>query len=179
MDIRSADDPAYIELEKQLAVLGDIDVEIGGGNLVTTLDIIFTAHGNESKFQLIDEIVAAAPLLERWRIYALKPPLLEEMDIVFMKEHIRTQDIWFKVIPLASGRDRLGLKIAIADSIEPSDWQIRQDGALIIIESYLGERACSSQLDILGFIDLPADPDSEGFVHLKEVATQLGVHRIQ
>jgi len=80
--IRSADSPKYAELQRRVAQLGlDIDAEIGGSPSNDDLELIFTAHGEQGCFPLIDQIVGAAPPLSGWRIRALKPPLLEDFSV--------------------------------------------------------------------------------------------------
>lgn len=178
-NIRSADDPEYLELECHLTAIGEVNFEIGGSGTNDDLELILTTHGDVDKFPLVDSVVAAAPAIDGWRIRSLKPPLAENIEIVFGGERMRSKDIWIKIDAGVSAQNQLCVYLGVAKSIDPALDQARKRGALVLLESYLGERAFSSQLDVLGFIDIPVDPRREGFVPIEEVANRLGVHRVQ
>jgi hypothetical protein len=177
--IRSSQSAEYAEIERRLKKIGDVYFEIGGGPETTYLELVLTAHGNRDGFPLIDAIAAAAPRIEGWRICALKPPLLENLKIVFEGQTVESQHLWVK---LASGTPSPGkptLFICCEYFDEPSSTQAWAGGAWILVESYLGERAFASELGEIEFVKRPVDPADEGFLRVDELARRLGVHLVQ
>lgn len=178
--IRTPDAPEYAELQRRVAQLSpEIDVEVGGSLSSNHLELIFTAHGDQRFFSLIDQIVGSAPPLSGWRIHALKPPLLEHLDVQYGGQKISTQEIWLKIDSQQDTGQPLQLGVAILCEDNENKDLDRKSAALLAIESYLGERAYASQISIDCFVDLPNDPDAEGFATLREVADRLQLSRLQ
>lgn len=177
--IRSSQSPEYAEIERRLKKIGDVHFEIGGGPETTYLEFVLTAHGNRDGFPLIDEIAAAAPRIEGWRICALKPPLLENLKIVFEGQPVESQHLWVKLAPGIPSQGRPTLFICCEYFDEPSRTQAWARGAWILVESYVGERAFASQLGEIEFVKRPVDPAGEGFLRVDELARRLGVHLVQ
>ena len=175
--IRSADSPEYAELQRRVAQLSpDIDAEIGGSPSSDDLELVFTAHGEQRCFPLIDQIVGDAPLLGGWRIRALKPPLLEDFSVRYGDQEITTREIWLQI---ESTRDApLRLAVAIRRESDSDQDRNRESAALLVIESFLGERAYALQIAVDRFVDLPNDPSAEGFVSLRDVADRLRLSAI-
>jgi hypothetical protein len=178
--IRSADAPEYAELQRRVAQLGpDIDAEIGGSPSSDDLELIFTAHGEQCCFPLIDQIVGSAPPLSGWRIRALKPPLLEDFSVQYSGQEITTREIWLKIDSKRDAEHPLRLVVAIRRENDADQDRDRESAALLAIESFLGERAYASQISVDCFVDLPNDPAAEGFVSLRDVADRLRLSRLQ
>lgn len=177
--VRSTEDPEYLEIEKRLGDIGEIQFEIGGSAGSTDLELVFTAHGDVGKFALIDSIAEAAPKLEGWRVYALKPPILENMKVTYEGVSVRTQDLWVKLDSEKSERDVPTLNLGTVDSNASADSESFVQGAMVLLESFFGERAFSSELGKIRFVSLPSDPGGEGFIKLDELARRLNIRRIQ
>jgi len=177
--IRSSQSPEYAEIERRLKKIGDVHFEIGGGPEKSDLELVLTAHGNSDGFPLIDEIAAAAPRIEGWRICALKPPLLENLKIVFEGQAVESQRLWVRWAPGIPSEARPTLFICCEYFEEPRRAEAWARGAWILVESYVGERAFASQLGEIEFVQRPADLAGEGFFRVDELARRLGVHLIQ
>jgi hypothetical protein len=117
--------------------------------------------------------------MEGWRIYALKPPLLEDLKITFEGQSVASQDLWVKLAPEISGQDKPTLFICYEDFEEAGRNQTWARVAWILVESYLGERAFASQLGEVDFVKPPVDPVGEGFFRVDELARRLAVRLIQ
>jgi hypothetical protein len=50
---------------------------------------------------------------------------------------------------------------------------------MLIVESYLGERAFAMQLTLENFVSAPDNPAVDGFVRLQDVANLLQLSRLQ
>lgn len=178
--IESVEDDSYSELEAKVSEqFPGIFLELGQRS-GKARELILTAHGEKKLFKVIDEIIAHAPHIVGWAFLALKPPLLEEFEMTYEGTTIRVRDIWIRVQNLKAQESLVGeMQIAIrSTNCSGLNRQIKE-GALIAIESYLGERAFGTSIEHYEFVEIPVDPESEGFIQLPDLATLLTVSRIQ
>jgi hypothetical protein len=177
--IRSADSSEYVQLESMVAdVDPGIGIEIGGGSGPTELQLIFTSHGVQDLFPIIDDLVAAAPPIKGWRVRALKPPLLEDFKLTYEGWSISAADIW---VQLSKHVDQgtYDITVAVRCSSNMASSAELKDAAIIAVESYLGERAFATMIREWKFVNLPHDPPASEFIKLQDAARVLGVIRIQ
>ena len=177
--MRSSQSSEYAEIERRLKEIGDVHFEIGGGPESTDMEFVLTAHGDSDRFPLIDEIAAAAPHIDGWRICALKPPLLADLKIEFEGQPVEGKGLWVTLAPQISGQDKRTLFICYEYFEDPERTQAWARGAWILVESYVGERAFAFQLGQIEFVKRPVDPICEGFFRVDELARRLDVHLIQ
>jgi hypothetical protein len=171
--IRSAEDEKYTELEARVATVNaGLDVEIGGADDSEDISLIITAHGNESMFPIVDALVQRAPRVDGWQIYALKPPLLEDLELQYGGGVLRLSDIWFKVVSKKKWTGKLQIQIACRNGKS----EARQDAALVALESFLGERAFAASIEIENLVELPKDPAASGFLPIMRLPTELAVN---
>jgi hypothetical protein len=171
--IRSADDAAYAELEREVAgVSSELGVEIGGDDESNDMSLIFTAHGNENVFPIVDALVERAPRIDGWQIHALKPPLSEDFELEYDGGALRLSDIWFKTSGMKLASGRLPIQIGCHDFKNDE----RKDAALLALESFLGERAFAASIEIEGLLELPGDPMSIGFLPVMRLREVLALH---
>jgi len=177
--IRSADDIAFTELEKLInGISSDIGIEIGGSEDSDTMSLILTAYGVTSVFPLVDAIASRAPKIPGWQIVALKPPLLEEMEVDYEGTVVKVSDLW--VLPGDTLPDGvIPIQIAITAPPQPEGDENREAAALLALESFLGERAFASLIQVVGFVRPPAQLPVNGFIQPGAFAERLGLHRIQ
>jgi hypothetical protein len=176
--IRSAEDPQYAELERGVARISeDLGIEVGGTDEAGEMFLVFTAHGNENLFSVVDSVVQAAPKISGWQICALKPPLLEDLEVQYEGEVLRLSDLWFKVTGPKSLSGKLPLEIAINKKGQKSgDQGARENAALLVLESFLGERAYASAIEVTEFVELSSGPGASEFAPVRDLAEILGIH---
>jgi hypothetical protein len=110
----------------------------------------------------------------------LKPPLLEDFELTYEETKIAVHDIWLKLLDVEWRRSGT-IAVQIAVQVAADDDSIRkvQDGALLAIESYIGERAFGMLIRHYEFEKVPFDPLDQGFIQLPDLAAMLGINRIQ
>jgi hypothetical protein len=171
-DIRSAEDAEYEELERRVAhVNEEIGVEIGGSEASDEVSLVFTAHGNERIFPVVDALVKGAPRIAGWQVRALKPPLLEDFEVQYDEDALRVSDLWFEILTRGTLSGKLSIRIACAGCQNEE----RGNAALLALESFIGERAYASSIEVEEVIALPENPGAGGLMPISRLAEILGI----
>lgn len=100
-------------------------------------ELIVTAEGEKSLFSLVEEIVAAAPVIEGWRILALKPKLGFPGSIVWDGCQVAIEEVVFD--PLENESDELGLRLLVPGLVDQDADRVH-NALLRAIDHGLGER---------------------------------------
>jgi hypothetical protein len=170
--IRSAEDAEYEELERRVAEINEeLSVEMGGSEGSGEISLVFTAHGNERVFPIVDALVKGAPRIAGWQLHALKPPLLENFEIQYERNILRTGDVLFKILTRNTSSGKLSIEIACAGCKDEEC----AHAALLVLESFIGERACALSVEVEEVIPLPENPSVSGLMTIRRLAEILGI----
>ena len=139
-------------------------------------EFVITAQGNSALFALVDAIVARAPKLRGWRFIALKPAM--GFDFVTEYETIRfdPRSMWFLPLESSTRPDCLGLLIGIPN-FRPEMKQATTNAVYVILDTALGERSASEDIQHVAVGPLPAHPEAEGYIHLHELPDFMSFHK--
>lgn len=117
-------------------------------------ELIVSAMGDSTLFDTVDQLVAKAPALSRWRFTALKPP--RGFDFAFDGDgvHLEPKTIVFDPLRSETKPRALGLRVYVpVSNITPAiETAVRR-----VIEHGLGERA-SSQIEYIDTATLTGSP---------------------
>jgi len=170
--MESADEPDYVLLLERLQELSpDIYFEFmtsPEGN-----EFVITADGEQSLFPLVEEIIAAAPKLDNWSFFALKPqfgfPELSEWEGVRMRiANVRC------ILLECMDTDELGLRL-IVPHIDPATEDSLHNALLRAIDHGLGERRFAESFDFTELVN-PAAAGGESFP-LARLDAELSRHQ--
>jgi hypothetical protein len=136
--IRSADEPVYDELLDQIQTI-DPGLFVEFSAQPGSCELIITAEGDSSLFPLVDAVVSAAPQLDGWQFFALKPKLGFPKSVVWEGYEVSIADVVFEPLS-ASGSDDLGLRLLVP-GLDEGDRDRAHNGLLRALDHGLGERA--------------------------------------
>jgi hypothetical protein len=136
--ISTADDPVYDELLAQLQAI-DAGLFFEFSAVPGSSELIITAEGDGSLFPLVDAVVAAAPRIDGWRFFALKPKLGFPESVVWEGYEVKIADVVFDPLS-ADESDDLGLRLLVP-GLADGDIDKAHNGLLRAIDHGLGERA--------------------------------------
>jgi hypothetical protein len=105
-------------------------------------------------FALVDALVDLAPTIPGWTIHALRPPLGEDAEIEYESVHVSTGDIFFSVVGPAEARP---LQVSLIVTSSTNDTRAAREGALLLTESTVGERAAATSVEIVDVVFRNAD----------------------
>jgi hypothetical protein len=166
--ITSADDPLYDELLVKLQGI-DSGLFFEFATAPGECELIITAEGNKSLFGLVDAVVAAAPRIRGWKVFALKPKLGFPESVEWAGRSVEIADVVFD--PLSQeGSDELGLRLMIP-GIGEEDVEDAHNALLRALDHGLGERKFAEAVQYIEAVPLdgPADKyialtDLESFI---------------
>jgi hypothetical protein len=122
-------------------------------------ELIITAGGDKTLFSTVDELVNNAPVFERWKVIALKPPVGEHFQIDYNGIAFNSEEIFF--YPLESTKSPLlGVRLFVKGYNQEfiKDYHF---GGWIILDTILGERSTAIDIGHLDIADLPEDPEAD------------------
>jgi len=142
-DLTSSDDPLYDALLAKLQrVHPDLYIEFcttPGEN-----ELILTAEGKMELFELVEEVVAQAPEISGWRIFALKPKLGFPQTTRWEGHEVRIADVM--VVPVRHRETgRVGLHLYVEGATPKNEYDIHS-ALLRAIDHGLGERCFAERV---------------------------------
>lgn len=158
--LRSPRARLFQELESKLKhVREQLEVEISGSPGSGQMDLIISAGGQQQLFALVDTLVNAAPRIPGWTIHALRPALGDDAEIDYEGIRLSTTDLYFRVLGSKAARP-MQIELSITGDVPGSE--SAREGALLLTESTVGERAAATVLEIVEVVfrdtrDLPPE----------------------
>ena len=164
--ITTSDDPAYDAI---LNALQQIDpglyIEVSTSSEIN--ELVITADGNAELFGLVENIVAAAPKLDDWQVFALRRKLGFPESVVWQGVSVSMTELLFSPMGRQDSPD-LGLCIFIPDLTE-SDLAEAHAAILRAIDFGLGEKVFSEQVQHVEVHPLPSGTDPEDLIPLVDL----------
>ncbi len=137
-----------------------------GGDPGGPLEMIVSALGDPALFDLVDDVIEAAPVLEGWVWMALKPAQGIGFRTTFEGLELDPKRMWF--FPLENKSGDLGLHVSMPDLL-PADTDRFKRGSRIVLETVLGERAFAEEVKMVDAVLLPDSPDEDGWIELSSL----------
>jgi hypothetical protein len=139
-------------------------------------ELVVTAYGMEEDFPVADALVAAAPALLGWKLFALKPPL--GFDVVHDSPAVGKVDSALLRFDPLSNRDPLRVWIRVhVPGYEPerkSDWVVAVHNLLM---TGLGEREFGRMVEAFTLAPLPEGREADELLRLEELPAYVAWHR--
>jgi hypothetical protein len=130
-------------------------------------ELIITAEGDRSLFRLAHALVAAAPPLPDWRLFALRPQLGFPETFRWDDLTLTTSCIFFDAVEDLETRE-LGLRIYIP-GLDPSQTEDAHNGVLGALDHGLGEERHAESIWSSEVRALPHDADTSKFIPLTQL----------
>lgn len=143
-----------------------------GGHPNEKQDLIITADGNLDYFSKVEELVGQAPKLKDWNFVAFKPPVEGNFVIEYKGVKIDPSKTWFLPLENENEPNMLGLRICTSD-YEHSKENEFINAAYIVLDSILGEKLASLNIQHVEVGDLPKNPKEEGLMSLTELTEYI------
>ena len=130
-------------------------------------ELIISAGGDRRLFDAVEALVAQAPRLDRWNMFALKPPRGFDFTLENDATRVNPRELVFE--PLASRVDprALGIRVFVdAKTVSPH----LREAVSNAVEIGLGEKVAG---DIQRIEVVPLDKPVEEYIPLKDLAAYL------
>ncbi|XZF14027.1 DUF695 domain-containing protein [Chitinophagaceae bacterium MMS25-I14] len=144
--------------------------EIGGRE--EPYELIITPQGIRDYFSDAEYLVMHAPPVEGWKFFALKPPHGLGFDFKMGDMELKPESIFFKPLTDPEDEEKTGLCILHKDYQE-TDTERRNaliHGLYLCLDSVLGERAVTLDINFLEFATLPENLEGTGILPVSELS---------
>ena len=171
--IATADAPVYDELLEKLQQI-DAGLYFEFSVQPEQCELLITAEGDQNLFACVNDIVAAAPKVKGWKIFALKPKNGFPKTVEWEGFKIAIADVVFD--PLDNGEENLGLRILVP-GLNEEDIDNAHNALLRAIDHGLGERDFAESIQYTEVVALEG-PASE-YIPLGDLDRYIQWHKKQ
>ncbi|HTF82825.1 MAG TPA: DUF695 domain-containing protein, partial [Cytophagales bacterium] len=138
-----------------------------------TLEFVFTVDGIVKNIVFVDDLVAAAPMLDRWVFTSLKPQYgsfdfsITYYDFEFDKHKLKFFSSINEYYP-----DEISISLTHSDYRNPEDYPAILNGALIFLDNCLGELNTACRIDYFDLV--PEDTvDQQDLIPIEKLESYL------
>lgn len=129
-------------------------------------ELIVTADGDRNLFPMAHAVVAGAPVLDGWKIRALKPRLGFPETVRWEGVLLRVDDLVFE--PLELGGSELGLRIFVP-GLDDADVEDAHNAVLRAIDHGLGELKFAEAIQSTQVQPLPVAVSAADYIPLRDL----------
>jgi hypothetical protein len=113
------------------------------------VELVISANGNLKNMVFVEELVAAAPELSRWKFTALRPKLDMGVKGIQMGEHVFTpENVHFYATTEADYPDEVSI-VLVHDDLVPENKDFIINGTYVFLDHLLGEWDFATLIDHL------------------------------
>ena len=135
-------------------------------------EFVVTAEGHVEAFPIVETLVRLAPEIAGWSFVALKPPMGFDFVTRYEGMVFNPSHMWFLPLESASRPHDFGMRVGV-QGLGSMDGIAARSAVLVILDTALGERSAALEIQHLEVIELPADPESMGYIELPELADYI------
>lgn len=135
-------------------------------------EFVVTAEGHVEAFPVAEMLVNLAPEIEGWVFVALKPPMGFEFTTHYEGALFEPRLMWFLPLEDSSRPQDFGMRIGIK-GLESMGKTKAHNAVLVILDTALGERSAAVDIQHTEVSELPADPESLGYLGLPELPSYI------
>ena len=139
--------------------------EIGGREENEKMELIITAEGIVKNFPKVELLVAIAPMFKDWTVLAFRQPSGTDFNLKYQGKEFRPDKIIFIPVCNEDLPDSLGIQVFYPDYTE-EEREIFMFGTYIMIDSLIGEKSATLDIEYLEVSATPDDISEYDFMHL-------------
>jgi len=164
--LSSADNPTYdIVLEQLQHIHPRLYFEFSSNPGAS--ELIITADGDRSLFDLVDSIVSASPVIRGWVVFALKPKHGFPVAVTWEGVRVRIADIVFEALETERSKDLFIRMYVPGIASETAD--DAHNALLRALDHALGEREFAEAVQGTEVFRLPDDAAKDDYIPLTDL----------
>ncbi|HAP65214.1 MAG TPA: hypothetical protein DCR93_38965 [Cytophagales bacterium] len=128
--------------------------QIGGHPEADRYELIITAEGVKEAFPIVEQLVAAPPVMKDWHVVAFKQPQGTHLSLEYGGRRFTPQEI--DIIPMEHHSDpsMVGFQVCYPE-YSPLEKNLYFGGTYLLLETILGEKSAALDIDFLEIIRTP------------------------
>tara|TARA_R110002049_G_scaffold297516_1_gene486500 strand:- start:3316 stop:3969 length:654 start_codon:yes stop_codon:yes gene_type:complete len=150
----------------------NIYFEIGGHEDDEKVELIISAEGQMEFFPAVEKLTSCAPDYKSWEIIAFKPAMGKGFSLDYRGKKFDPEKIIFIPLNSKSNPNSIGLNICYPE-FEESEEEIFVNGTYLILDTILGEKSTTLDIDYLEVIKTPENIAEYNFGHLSDIAEYI------
>lgn len=135
-------------------------------------EFVITAAGDQKLFPLVDAMVAAAPTMNAWEFVALKPAMGFDFVTTYEGVAFDPKEMWFLPLESVNHPSDLALCIGIP-GLNDEMRRLAGNAVMVILDTGLGERSSTMDVNHVEFAELPSQPEEEGYIELPDLPAYI------
>lgn len=139
--------------------------QIGGHPDNKKLELIITAEGMAEYFPKVEALVDAAPQLDNWEFIKFKQPQGPEFVTQYNGREFDPKKTMYLPLFNKNKPGSIGIHVCYPDYNE-SERSVFVGGTYLMLDTILGEKSTTLDLEYMDVIKTPADLSQTGFGHL-------------
>jgi hypothetical protein len=141
-------------------------------------ELIITAEGNKDYFNKVEELVNAAPKIDRWAFIAFKPPMPDNFTSKWDDLELNTENMWF--FPLSNDKNQnLGIRVCFNNQDLVKDNNSLTPLLYKMLDTIVGEKSFALDIHYVDTDLLPDNPEEEGLYPILELPRYIEWHKSQ
>jgi len=146
--------------------------EIGGHKDDEKVELIISAEGDIDYFPVVEKLTELAPNFKNWKVIAFKPAMGTGFSLDYRDKKFDPEKIIFIPLNSKSNPESVGLNVCYPD-FEESEEEIFVNGTYLILDTILGEKSTTMDIDYLKVIKTPENIADYNFGHLSDIAEHI------
>lgn len=128
-------------------------------------EIVITPEGIREKFEIVEQIVSLAPVIEGWKVVAFRQPIGEDFMLQYGDLELTPSNLYFFPIETDGSLDI----IIYGDGFGDHEEDVLNHYGLIMIDNILGEYNFVTQVRYCDFQELPDESERSGLLPLSQL----------
>jgi len=140
-----------------------------GGKHGGEQELIVTAEGDAEYFDKVDELIAAAPVINNWIFTAFMQPGELPHTSVYEDVQLKPLEIYFLPLDSKNQPKSIGLRICLPnyELVKESNWL--KAAVYKVLDHVLGEKVFALDIDYIEIKALPDNPEEKGMMELTDL----------
>lgn len=168
--VQTGKEPVVAELGEKLKAIDEgLTFELGLGR--TPMQLIISADGDRSRFDLVEQLTKAAPAIEGLEVVAFRPRKDDQLSLAVGGVSLSGADLSFAARPDADKPELMSLEVYVKGLGGEKDADLKE-AAYLLLEAALGEKDLETKVGVIDFLPPLAEP-KEGLRPLSELPAAM------
>ena len=136
-------------------------------------ELIISANGDRDYFNVVDDLVAGAPSIDKWTITAFISPRDGHFTMNYEDVTLTPDEMWFLPLENKEFPGLIGIQVCLKHYELVKDSEFLEAAVWKVLDTILGERSSAEDIEFVSIDQLPDEPEEEGMIELAELPSYV------